>query len=421
MQIAATENTIYTSPDASKIFCYTPSILVTPTGRLIVSFDLGGEGVKSIEGHKSSRAGGSRFGQGKIFISDDNGQQKWTFVQNFPFWHARLFTIGNSIYLIGHAGDICIMKSEDNGESWSDTYFLTHGEKWHSSACNVLFSNGNVYLAMEQRCRLNEVTGWDVAGLSPTLFRACVEDNLCLASSWSRSEKFIYKEVFDGAKLDFFGIPFYDCETNKPKEIATGINNAPLGWLEANVVKFVDKDHIWHTDLKEVFHLFLRAHTGGVNYAHLFKIEIQDDQSMIPSLEHTPSGQKISYIPFPGGHLKFFIIYDELTRFYWLVSNQATDSMRRVSSLSNIKRYGLPNNERHRLQLHFSRNCVDWCFAGMVACSTNELYSRNYPSAVIKGDDLHIVCRSADEHALNPQYNNMITHHIVSNFRQLIY
>lgn len=118
MQIVATENTIYTSPDASKIFCYTPSILVTPTGRLIVSFDLGGEGVKSIEGHKSSRAGGSRFGQGKIFISDDNGQ-KWTFVQNFPFWHARLFTIGNSIYLIGHAGDICIMKSEDNGESWS--------------------------------------------------------------------------------------------------------------------------------------------------------------------------------------------------------------------------------------------------------------------------------------------------------------
>ena len=114
MQIAATENTIYTSPDASKIFCYTPSIIVTPTGRLIVSFDLGGEGVKSIEGHKSSRAGGSRFGQGKIFISDDNGQQKWTFVQNFPFWHARLFTIGNSIYLIGHAGDICIIVLQDS-------------------------------------------------------------------------------------------------------------------------------------------------------------------------------------------------------------------------------------------------------------------------------------------------------------------
>lgn len=76
MQIAATENTIYTSPDASKIFCYTPSIIVTPTGRLIVSFDLGGEGVKSIEGHKSSRAGEADLDKGKysfLMIMDRNG------------------------------------------------------------------------------------------------------------------------------------------------------------------------------------------------------------------------------------------------------------------------------------------------------------------------------------------------------------
>ena len=52
MQIAATENTIYTSPDASKIFCYTLSIIVTPTGVLIISFDLEGEGVKSIDDQK---------------------------------------------------------------------------------------------------------------------------------------------------------------------------------------------------------------------------------------------------------------------------------------------------------------------------------------------------------------------------------
>ena len=30
-------------------------------------------------------------------------------------------------------------------------------------------------------------------------------------------------------------------------------------------------------------------------------------------------------------------------------------------------RYNLPNKERHILALHFSRNCVDWCFAGVVA------------------------------------------------------
>lgn len=420
MKISTVENLVYTSPDASRIFCYTPSIVSTQTGRLIVTFDLGGEGVKNLDGFKSSRAEGRRFGQGKIFISDNNGQ-KWNFVQNFPFWHARLFTIGTDIYLIGHAGDVCIMKSENNGESWSDVCFLTEGEKWHSSACNVILSGGFVYLAMEQRCRLNEVEGWDVAGLSPTLFRARVNDNLCLATSWSRSEHFIYKEVFKKENMNLFGIPFYDCETNKPKEIALGITNAPLGWLETNVVQLVDKDHIWHANLKNVFHLFLRAHTAGVNYAHLLKIEVQNDGRMIPTLEKAPSGQYISYIPFPGGHLKFFILYDDISQLYWLVSNQATDSMRCISSLSMIKRYGLPNNERHRLQLHFSKNCIDWCFAGMVACSANELCSRNYPSMVIKGEDLHIVCRSADENALNPQYNNLITHHVVNDFRQFIY
>ena len=106
--------------------------------------------------------------------------------------------------------------------------------------------------------------------------------------------------MFDGAKLDFSAFRFMIVKPISPKEIATGINNAPLGWLEANVVKFVDKDHIWHTDLKEVFHLFLRAHTGGVNYAHLFKIEIQDDQSMIPLIGAHPFRTKrfhISHFP----------------------------------------------------------------------------------------------------------------------------
>jgi len=414
------ENIVYTSPEPSTIFCYTPSITIAQAGRLIVSLDLGGDGVKNLNGFKSSRADGTRFGQGKIFISDDNGCN-WSLIQDFPFWHARLFTIENDIYLMGHSGDICIMKSEDNGASWSDVHFLTKGEKWHSSACNVIFSKGYVYLAMEQRCRLNEIEGWDVAGLSPTLFRANIKDDLCLPSSWNRSEKYIYKEVFKEINFDFFGIPFYDCKPNKSKEIAVGVNNAPLGWLETNVVQFVDKDHIWYNNAKEVFHLFLRAHTAGVNYANLIKIEVQKDGSMIPAFETSPSGINISYIPFPGGHLKFFILYDDISELFWLISNQATDSMKNVKSLPDTNRYGMPNNERHRLQLHFSKNCMDWCFAGMISSSQNELLSRNYPAAAIKGKDLHVICRSADKNALNPQYNNLITHHVVEDFRQLIY
>lgn len=53
---------IYIFFDVLKIFCYMFFIIVILMGCLIVFFDLGGEGVKSIEGYKLFRVGGSRFG-----------------------------------------------------------------------------------------------------------------------------------------------------------------------------------------------------------------------------------------------------------------------------------------------------------------------------------------------------------------------
>ncbi|MBN2712819.1 MAG: hypothetical protein JXR97_10375 [Planctomycetes bacterium] len=35
-------------------------------------------------------------------------------------------------------------------------------------------------------------------------------------------------------------------------------------------------------------------------------------------------------------------------------------------------RHGLPDNERRRLQLHFSTDMIDWCFAGLVAIGPEE-------------------------------------------------
>ena len=142
---------------------------------------------------------------------------------------------------------------------------------------------------------------------------------------------------------------------------------------------------------------------------------------MVIGFQETPSGQTLLFLPFPGGHLKFFIVYDEISRLYWMASNQSFDSMRTISSLPETSRYGLPNNERHRLQLLFSKNCVDWCMAGMIACQENELYSRNYPSLCIVGEDMHVVCRAADDHTKDPQYSDCITYYKIKRFRMLIY
>jgi hypothetical protein len=118
--------------------------------------------------------------------------------------------------------------------------------------------------------------------------------------------------------------------------------------------------------------------------------------------------------------MKFHILYDETTRLYWLLSTQVTDSMTRADRLPP-ERYNLPNNERRRLQLHFSKNCIDWCFAGIVAQGDTEKQSRHYASMVIEGDDLHILSRSGDEYAFDAHQTNFISFHTIRNFRNLIY
>tara|TARA_R110001592_G_scaffold34561_3_gene118767 strand:- start:433 stop:789 length:357 start_codon:yes stop_codon:yes gene_type:complete len=118
--------------------------------------------------------------------------------------------------------------------------------------------------------------------------------------------------------------------------------------------------------------------------------------------------------------MKFHILYDEVTKLFWLLSSQATDSMTDPRKLPD-NRYNLPNNERHRLVLHFSKNCMDWIFAARVADTGNAGQGRHYASMVIDGDDLRILSRSGDERAKDSHNGNLITFHSVADFRKLVY
>ena len=135
-------------------------------------------------------------------------------------------------------------------------------------------------------------------------------------------------------------------------------------------------------------------------------------------LETVPSGKKVLFVPCPGGQMRFHVLYDEPTKLFWLLSSQATDSMTRADRPT---RFNLPNNERHRLQLHFSRNMVDWCFAGLVAMGASPKQSRHYASMAIDGDDLVVLSRSGDARAKSAHDGNLITFHRVKDFRSLVY
>jgi hypothetical protein len=403
------------SPSPKDIYCYTPGLARLTGGRLVATMDFGGKGMNRLRKELGTDHPDAQ--RGRVFTSDDHGKT-WTYRTSFPFCHARPFVAGKSLYVLGHSGRLRIIRSDDNGETWSKPADLTKDGRWHQSACNVWHKGDNVYLVMENTLNRG-IKHWPVGQLAPVLMRANINDDLTKPESWTFADQKPFVDLIKSEELDNFGVPFFKVDPKKGASIG-GRGCAPIGWLEANVVQFTDPDHYWYDPAGKTFHIFLRSHTGGTGYASLCKVKENEDGTMTMMLETVPSGRKVAFLPMPGGQMRFHILYDEQTKLYWLLSSQATDSMTRAERLPK-NRYNLPNNERHRLQLHFSKNCVDWCFAGLVAVGDSAGQGRHYASMVIDGDDLQIASRSGDADAKDAHNGNIITFHTIKDFRDLAY
>lgn len=399
------------SPDPATIPLYTPSILRLPSCRLVGASERSGQWKKL--GNPWAR----------IKTSDDGGLT-WTLRAEAGITHGRLFTAGKSVYYLGHDGDLKIMRSDDDGVTWTEPVVLTSGQSWHQTAANVWHAKGNVYLVME-RGTAKTIKGWGVGELAPVLMRAKETDDLTRIESWTFASELVFADVVPGYRenntaTDLFGVPFFAQTYPKPNVLAPRRPMAPMGWLETNVVQITDPNHYWYDPAGKTFNLFMRAHTGGTGYAAMAKVVENDDGTMTTSLVAAPSGKTMLFIPFPGGQMRFHIVYDAQTKLYWMLGTQATDSMSRIETLAP-DRFDLPNNERQRMVLHFSKNMVDWCFAGLVAAGPGNKGSRHYASMDIDGNDLVILSRSGDERAQSAHNGNLITFHRVKNFRDLVY
>ncbi len=410
------------SPDPERVYCYSPGLTVLPSGRLVATTDWGGPGVCALPGPKAPGGRADRSWQGRVFTSEDGGRT-WDRRALFPFLHARPFAAGQSLYVLGQAGDLMIIRSDDDGETWSEPARLTEEEDWHQAPCNVHYAHGCLYLVMERRVR-QQCRGWNICENAPVLMRARVGDDLTQQESWTFASELAFCNNVPDRELDWFGVPFYPVYYPETEHVAPGRSCAPIGWLETNVVRFTDPDHFWHDPTGRTFHLWMRAHTGLTNMACILQVTETGEEPGTGAMEtdfvRAPSGKKVLYVPCPGGQMKFHVLCDDATKLYWLLSTQATDSMTRPEKLP-ADRFNLPNNERRRLVLHFSRNMWDWCFAGLVDVGPVEKASRHYASMAVDGDDLVVLSRSGDERARNAHDGNMITFHRVHDFRRLIY
>ncbi|MFK5923511.1 MAG: sialidase family protein [Verrucomicrobiota bacterium] len=402
--LANDHSVVWKTADPKNEIGYCPALARLPGGRLIACMLKAG-----------AKTGKKRPWTVKVHTSDDGGST-WKHRQDVSMIDCFPFVAGSSLYVIGGRHDLTIIKSEDQGNTWSQPVKLSKGKLWYSHPGSAVYNNGRIYFVMDQITEAID-SGFPTHVFAPVVLSASLEDDLTKSAAWTFSNALGFQQVIkQEGDPNLLGIPFYKAGQHGP-----GRHMSPLGWGETNLIQIKDPNHQWYDPTGRTFHLLSRAVSGRTNIACLAKaVEASDSKKITVSLQKAPSGQTMLFVPLPGGQVSFHIVYDEKTRLYWMISSQATDSMRRVDKLQK-KRYGMPSQERNRLALHFSKNAMDWVFAGLVAAVDDLGQSHHGGNMLIDGDDLVILMRTADADAVNAHNSNLITFHRVNDFRSLLY
>ncbi len=383
--------------DPAKAVCVgTPDILQLPSGRLIASMELW------LKRPTSGDEGGIDYpNHCKIKASDDRGKT-WRQISTNGITWGSLFYVNDALHMIGndpHQRDIRIIRSPDEGKTWSKPVTLFRDSRYHGSATPVHVKDGFVYRAFEDMGQ----------GSASLVVAGDLSKDLLDPAAWRMSNK--VEPPRETPSLS------RSAATKKD-----GRDSGGNWFLEGNVV-----------EIRGELYVLLRTRIDVQLTAGLTSIcKLEDDGQ-------TMKYRFVQFYPMPGGQNKFKIIRDEKSGLYWTCSTLAPDPYQPPGPLTDRGFAGNPGNTRRILMLSYSIDGLNWFQAGCVAMSKNPLESFHYSSQVIVGDDLLVLSRSsigaanqyrdytwnsgiASGKAKLPYNNhdsNTITLHRVKNFRSL--
>lgn len=165
-------------------FLASPSLVRLQNGDLLASMDV--------------FALGQAMNRTMIFRSRDDGE-KWEYVTDvYPAFWGTLFLNNDNVYLVctsGEYGDMQILESCDNGESWHGIV-LDRGVGvalvgYHRAPTPVVRHNGRIWISMEYG-------SWDIGKFMPMVWSIDEKDDLMVASNWKRSKMFDSTQSLEG-------------------------------------------------------------------------------------------------------------------------------------------------------------------------------------------------------------------------------
>lgn len=358
-------------------FIHDPGMTILPSGRILVAAPCWGP-----------------FGRRYVIMSrSGDGGRSWEPLDSLRYDDATPFVAKGRLHMFVQPrnwGDVYLARSEDEGETWTKAAWILAGRYWNCSTAMV-FANDRLYWALgASHAPATEGAGWQgVAAIKGELSRDLLDPGAWQISGLvtrPATPRQLTRERFRSVAPPF--------RPQWSKDI----------WLEPNVV-------LVHGQLRVLVRLVIDDYgTSGLCGV----CDLADKGSHLD----LKFGQ---FYPLPGGQNKFFILYDETSRLFWMLSNLVADSQDVQGNLEKLARSGFrgaPGNERRFLMLSYSLDALNWFPAGCAARWPGVLQSFMYPSAAIDGDDIVFISRTS-KYGRDQHDADLVTFHRIRNFRSL--
>ncbi|MCH2128912.1 MAG: glycoside hydrolase [Pirellulaceae bacterium] len=306
-----------------------------------------------------------------------DGGETWETLDPMPVEDATPFVHENKFYMFLPGKTFRLVRSDDHGKSWSEPVEILKTPEWNCST-GMTVKDNKLY--------------WAIGGT--TAICGDLSRDIMDPQAWRKSNRVGFPKVPDRLRSNIY----------PPKNGTWPVQWGGDLWLEPNVVNV--NGHL-RVLSRCVIDEYSTASIGGI-------CDLNDDGEEL-TLEFT------QFAAIPGAQNKFFIMYDEPTQLFWMLSNMPTDSQGYFADrdeLLKVGYHGGPGNERRILMLYYSRDSLNWFQAGCAAMWPSPIQAFMYPSAAIVGNDIVFISRTSAE-AQNQHDADIVTFHRIRDFRAL--
>lgn len=344
-----------------------PSIVKTPTGRLLVSMDVYGP----------STAQNLSF----LYKSDDDGETWQYLCDLFPLFWGKLFLHDGKVFMLGMTaeyGDLEIGFSDDDGAHWSKPVSLfpgagIRGEKgMHQAPTPVIEHDGRIWTGVEYGT-------WEMGGHENALVSADASGDLMDPENWTCTEFLAFDRSWPGA-----------------------VEHCRWGCHEGNAVAGPDGEmyNILRYQISDVHHTEKPLPVPSHGKAMVLKADRSDPEKQLAFDR---------FIDFNGGMSKFSVRFDPVSKTYLALVNRVIDDT--------------TPGQRNILSLSVSKDMYSWTIVKDLIDASEfapQEVAFQYVDFIVDGEDIVYASRTAYNHAHNYHDSNYITFHWEKGFRALL-